>query len=201
MTSFLVSFSTFALFALTSDKPLTSQIVFPAIALFQLLQFPLSVLPMVFSSWIEAYVSIQRLTTFLSAKELQRDAVKREPFTGKPKPGDELVSVSDANFSWAAAQTEPTLVNINLSLKRGELVAIVGQVGSGKSSLLSGRSISSSCQALALISTSSHLGRDDEIYWSSHHSRLCSLCLPEPVAARSSSKSKPEHGAWLTIST
>ena len=31
----------------------------------------------------------------------------------------------------------PTLQNINLSIKKGSLVAVVGMVGSGKSSLLS----------------------------------------------------------------
>lgn len=132
-----MSFSTFALFAVTSKTPLTSQIVFPAISLFQLLQFPLSVLPMVFSSWIEAYVSIKRLTEFLCAQELQADAVDRIENPGELSPGDELVSVSKGEFAWNSSQPEPTLVNINLSVKKGELVAVVGRVGSGKSSLLS----------------------------------------------------------------
>lgn len=91
---------------------------------------------MVFSSWIEAYVSIKRLTTFLSAKELQTDAVERIHPTEPPKDGDELVTVEKASFSWAANQAESTLVNINLSVKKGELVGVVGRVGSSKSSLL-----------------------------------------------------------------
>lgn len=36
-TPFFVAFATFATFALTSDRPLTSEIIFPAISLFQLL--------------------------------------------------------------------------------------------------------------------------------------------------------------------
>ena len=132
-----MSFSTFALYVVTSKKPLTSQIVFPAISLFQLLQFPLSVLPMVFSSWVEAYVSIKRLTAFLSANELQSDAVERDTNPGELQDGDELVSVIGGEFAWNSSQTEPTLVNVNLSVKKGELVAVVGRVGSGKSSLLS----------------------------------------------------------------
>ena len=132
-----MSFSTFALYATTSKQPLTSQIVFPAISLFQLLQFPLSVLPMVFSSWVEAYVSVKRLTTFLSAKELQADAVEREEVSERLVSGDELVSVQKGEFSWTANQAEPTLVNVNISVKKGELVAVVGRVGSGKSSLIS----------------------------------------------------------------
>jgi ATP-binding cassette subfamily C (CFTR/MRP) protein 1 len=38
----LVAFSSFATAAVTSSRPLTSDIIFPAIALFMLLQFPLA---------------------------------------------------------------------------------------------------------------------------------------------------------------
>jgi ATP-binding cassette, subfamily C (CFTR/MRP), member 1 len=44
---FLVSCSTFAIFVLTMDQPLTTEIVWPALALFNLLAFPLAVLPSV----------------------------------------------------------------------------------------------------------------------------------------------------------
>lgn len=42
--------------------------------------------------------------------------------------------IKDGNFSWSA---DPFLVNINLIIPRGNLIAIVGNVGSGKSSLIS----------------------------------------------------------------
>ena len=44
--------------------------------------------------------------------------------------------IESADFCWEKGQTEPTLSNIDLKVKPGSLVAIVGQVGSGKSSLL-----------------------------------------------------------------
>jgi len=44
---FLVSCSTFAIFVLSMDQPLTTEIVWPALALFNLLAFPLAVLPSV----------------------------------------------------------------------------------------------------------------------------------------------------------
>ncbi|KAM0749801.1 hypothetical protein T439DRAFT_39861 [Meredithblackwellia eburnea MCA 4105] len=136
-TPFAVAFSSFSMFALFSGQPLTSEIVFPAITLFSLLGFPLAVLPMVFASLVEAFVSIERLTNFLVGKELQEGAIKVELPRRELKDGDELVSVVHGDFTWSTAAVDPTLVDINLSLKKGELLAVVGRVGSGKSSLLS----------------------------------------------------------------
>ena len=42
--------------------------------------------------------------------------------------------IENGTFSWGDA---PILKNINLKVKKGGLVAVVGTVGSGKSSLLS----------------------------------------------------------------
>ncbi|ORY80748.1 P-loop containing nucleoside triphosphate hydrolase protein, partial [Leucosporidium creatinivorum] len=137
-TPFAVAFSSFALFSTISGKPLTSEIVFPAITLFQLLSFPLAVLPVVFSSLVEAYVSIDRLTDFLCGKELQTGAISIELPQRETVQGDELISVVHGEFSWnTKSNAEATLVDINLSLKKGELLAVVGRVGAGKSSLLS----------------------------------------------------------------
>ncbi|GAA5860287.1 hypothetical protein JCM3774_000370 [Rhodotorula dairenensis] len=145
-TPFAVAFTTFALFSTISGKPLTSEIVFPAITLFQLLGFPLAVLPVVFSSLVEAYVSVDRLTKFLVSKELDPSAVEIKIPSRELRAGDELVSVVQGDFTWsplpsadAPSSTPPpvnTLQDISLSVKRGELLAVVGRVGDGKSSLL-----------------------------------------------------------------
>ena len=50
--------------------------------------------------------------------------------------GDTVIRVSNGTFSWEEGSTS-VLKKINLEVRRKELVAIVGQVGSGKSSLLS----------------------------------------------------------------
>ncbi|SCV73559.1 BQ2448_7485 [Microbotryum intermedium] len=139
-TPFLVAFSSFSLFSTISGKPLTAEIVFPAITLFSLLGFPLAVLPVVFSSMVEAYVSVGRLGDFLTGKELQDGAVKIENLSRSRtfQAGDELVSVVRGEFAWnSKSSTESILSDINLSVKKGELLAVVGRVGSGKSSLLS----------------------------------------------------------------
>src|SRR6266536_3491340 len=97
-TPFLVSCSTFTVFVLTKDDPLTTDIVFPALTLFNLLTFPLAIFPMVITSIIEASVAVGRLTAFFTAEELQPDAViLKSPVVDL---SEESVSVRDASFTW-----------------------------------------------------------------------------------------------------
>ena len=85
----VVAFSSFATVAVVSSRPLTSDLIFPAISLFMLLQFPLEMVrylstgilfsfsldflqvSLVTSNIIEAVVSIKRLSSFLNSEELQ----------------------------------------------------------------------------------------------------------------------------------
>jgi ATP-binding cassette subfamily C (CFTR/MRP) protein 1 len=133
-TPFLVSCSTFTVYVLTNDQPLTIEIVFPALTLFNLLTFPLAILPMVITSIIEASVAVGRLTSFLQAEELQPDAVIiRGPVD---ENGDESLSIRDGTFSWDRHASRHALEDINFSAAKGELTCVVGRVGAGKSSLL-----------------------------------------------------------------
>ena len=49
----------------------------------------------------------------------------------------EPIIVENGQFSWEGSEGSPMLSNINVRVKPGTLVAVVGPVGSGKSSLLS----------------------------------------------------------------
>ncbi|AAS54536.2 AGR047Wp [Eremothecium gossypii ATCC 10895] len=134
---FLVSCSTFAVFVLTQKgRPLTTDLVFPALTLFNLLSFPLAVLPIAITSFIEASVAIGRLTNFLTAEELQRDAITREPAV--KAPGGVAVALADnATFLWQRKpEYKVALKNINFRAKKSELTCIIGKVGSGKSALI-----------------------------------------------------------------
>ena len=133
-TPFLVSCSTFSVFVLTRDEPLTTELVFPALTLFNLLGFPLAILPMVITSIIEASVAVGRLTSFFTAEELQPDAVLTKDAAANN--GDEAVRVWDATFTWDRKEGRHCLEDISFVARKAELSCIVGRVGAGKSSFL-----------------------------------------------------------------
>lgn len=114
----------------------------------------------------EALVSIRRLQSFMMYEEIStrvdRSLVYRKPraddatkkakkskdkSNGKtieeevipvvdPEAENGTIKLSHASAKWLIFEKEETLHDINLDVKPGELVAVVGQVGSGKSSLL-----------------------------------------------------------------
>lgn len=133
-TPFLVSCLTFTVFVFTQDEPLTTEIVFPALALFNLLTFPLAVLPMVITSIIEASVAVGRLTDYLMAEEIQPDAITIGPSV--EERGHEVVAIRDGTFSWNRHESKDVLKHVNFTAHKGELTCVVGRVGMGKSSLL-----------------------------------------------------------------
>ncbi|TPX65411.1 hypothetical protein SpCBS45565_g05227 [Spizellomyces sp. 'palustris'] len=135
-TPFLVSFVSFAVYTLIDDEPLTSGKVFVCISLFNLLQFPLAVFPSVISAVIEASVSFNRLYKFLRNEELDRNAVIYEPVVFQPNSGKaQRVVVENATFQWSKQGT-PVLEDISFRVSDGQLFAIVGSVGAGKSSVI-----------------------------------------------------------------
>uniref|UniRef100_UPI0037E78B7D multidrug resistance-associated protein 1 n=1 Tax=Semicossyphus pulcher TaxID=241346 RepID=UPI0037E78B7D len=130
---FLVALSTFSVYVLIDEhNVLDAQKAFVSLALFNILRFPLNMLPMVISSMVQASVSLKRLRVFLSHEELQEDSVEHRAEAGSPHS----ITMEDAVFSWSRSES-PTLKKLNVCIPECSLVAVVGHVGSGKSSLLS----------------------------------------------------------------
>ena len=159
---FIVALVSFAVFVMIDDKNvLDAEKAFVSLACFNILRYPLIVLPEVFNYLILSMVSIKRVNKYLNAPELD-DYVVRST-TGP------ALSVMNASFSWGIQlkdkdeensndkdennkkqekkkrktkkeneESSPpiTLENINARVEKGSFTAIVGNVGTGKSSFL-----------------------------------------------------------------
>ncbi|XP_015036526.1 multidrug resistance-associated protein 1 isoform X13 [Drosophila pseudoobscura] len=125
---FLVSLVTFATYVLTSEaNQLSVEKVFVSLALFDIMKIPLTVLPMLTVDIAETQVSVKRINKFLNSEELDPNSVLHD--SSKPHP----MSIENGEFSWG---DEITLRNINIEVRKSNLVALVGTVGSGKSSVV-----------------------------------------------------------------
>ena len=56
--------------------------------------------------------------------------------TAESDENDGSIVIENATAKWLANKNADTLKEINLDIKSGDLIAIVGQVGSGKTSLI-----------------------------------------------------------------
>lgn len=127
----LVSLATFATFVgLSSENVLTPAKAFTSISLFNILRFPLAMLPMLIAAMVQTSVSNKRLEKFLGGEDLDSDTVQHDPTFNS------AITISDGSFAWER-EGDPLLKNVSLEVNRGKLVAVVGAVGSGKSSLIS----------------------------------------------------------------
>ncbi|XP_050313202.1 multidrug resistance-associated protein 1-like [Anthonomus grandis grandis] len=124
---FMISCATFATYVLIDEKNvLDPSKAFVSLSLLNLLRLPMSMLPNVINQVVQTWVSVGRLNSFLNAEEL-------EPYITH-EPSNDPVLIENGTFTWG---DEPTLQNINLRVPKNSLTAIVGAVGSGKSSLIS----------------------------------------------------------------
>ncbi len=49
---------------------------------------------------------------------------------------DEVIDVSEADLSWDCGDAAPVLRHLNVAVSKGDLIAVVGRVGAGKTSLI-----------------------------------------------------------------
>lgn len=136
-SSIIVALTVFLFFTLRGGI-LTAQKAFTAIALLNIIRFPLSMLPSVINSSITAYVSVNRFVTFLNSPDKVANRLTIEP------PDDTDVLIQDTDFFWDTKR-EKLAVSLRaqgdaerdtVRIRRGQLVMLVGSVGSGKSAFL-----------------------------------------------------------------
>uniref|UniRef100_A0A4W5LVH7 ABC-type glutathione-S-conjugate transporter n=1 Tax=Hucho hucho TaxID=62062 RepID=A0A4W5LVH7_9TELE len=131
-STFLIAFAMFGVYVLIDDKNvLDAQKVFVSMALINILKTPLSQLPFAMSTTMQAIVSLKRLGKYLSSEDLLFTSMASTNLND-----GEGVLIDNGTFSWTK-EGPPCLKRINVRVPQGSLVAVVGHVGSGKSSLLS----------------------------------------------------------------
>ncbi|KAL4899840.1 hypothetical protein BDW74DRAFT_106486 [Aspergillus multicolor] len=151
----MLSFITYAL----SNHMLDPAPIFSSLALFNSLRMPLNLLPLVLGQITDAWTALNRIQEFIVAEEQKEDIERDENMS-------DAVQMDRASFTWermaadkegdkngkkaprpkpetekpaddSAKEDEPfQLRDMTLDIRRDELIAVIGTVGSGKSSLL-----------------------------------------------------------------
>lgn len=127
-----------------SGQPILASTIFTAISLFNQLRFPLFFYPMLIDSLANGKNALRRVSSYLSSEEITPYVELLPPLAG----GQGGIEMKNGNFLWSTAKTvkdgevateaAPALCDVNLDIKPGEVVAVVGPVGSGKSALIKG---------------------------------------------------------------
>ncbi|XP_074198909.1 ATP-binding cassette sub-family C member 3 isoform X2 [Camelus bactrianus] len=131
-TPFLVTLITLGVYvSVDQNNVLDAEKAFVSVSLFNILKIPLNMLPQLISNLAQISVSLKRIQHFLSQDELDPQCVERKIIT----PGY-AVTIHNGTFTWAR-DLPPSLHSLDIQVPKGALVAVVGPVGCGKSSLVS----------------------------------------------------------------
>ncbi|KAJ2385955.1 hypothetical protein GGI05_004534, partial [Coemansia sp. RSA 2603] len=140
---FMVTFCSFATYSLFDNKshgPLNMQLVFVSMSLFEMINDPLNDVAGFLLLHTQVMVSLGRLEKYLAADEINPTAINHSFYDrdgADTSLEDVLVDVQNGSFKWLSTDESPLVDNVTIQCKRSELAAVIGKVGSGKSSLLS----------------------------------------------------------------
>ncbi|XP_077153270.1 ATP-binding cassette sub-family C member 4 isoform X1 [Ranitomeya variabilis] len=133
VASKVIVFVTFTTYVLLGNV-LSASRVFVAVSLYSAVRLTVTLFfPSAIERVSEAKVSIRRIKNFLLLDEVSKPAVDQPEENEK----DLLVQIQDLTCYWDTTLAMPTLQNISCTVRPGELLAVIGPVGAGKSSLLS----------------------------------------------------------------
>uniref|UniRef100_A0A8D1PTV4 ATP-binding cassette sub-family C member 6 n=1 Tax=Sus scrofa TaxID=9823 RepID=A0A8D1PTV4_PIG len=135
VSTFLVALVVFAVHTLVAEEnAMDAEKAFVTLTVLNILNKAQAFLPFSIHSVVQARVSFDRLAAFLCLEEVDPEAVDLSP--SRCPAREDCIRVQEGTFAWAR-ESPPCLHRINLTVPRGCLLAVVGPVGAGKSSLLS----------------------------------------------------------------
>ncbi|XP_034488877.1 multidrug resistance-associated protein 4-like [Drosophila innubila] len=114
-------------------QTISADFVFSAVNYYCILQLvAVNWYPSAVTYGAEALVSLRRIQDYLQMEDRDEKVThKREQDSGDPR----AIALKDINASWDLEKPQPTLQNFNLEIEKGQLCAVIGPVGAGKSSL------------------------------------------------------------------
>ncbi|KAI1697770.1 ABC transporter transmembrane region domain-containing protein [Ditylenchus destructor] len=130
----LASFVSFLGYTVIQGNKMRPEVAFVSLMFFTVLRIAICEMPQLLTNSIRAFVSGKRILKFLNEDEQKPSHICRDDVT---KPF--AVEMQNCSFTWDDAKPESVirhLSNVSLNVKQGELIGVVGRVGSGKSSLL-----------------------------------------------------------------
>ncbi|XP_076093492.1 ATP-binding cassette sub-family C member 3-like isoform X1 [Mytilus galloprovincialis] len=128
---FMMNFAILLIYTLTvQTEPFSAGKAFLVLSVVNILSFPLTMIPFVITGVIQAFVSIKRIQQFLLTDDVNPQNVHFISHS------DYAVSIQNGSFTWEKNTERSTLGGINVNIREGNLVAVVGHVGSGKSSFI-----------------------------------------------------------------
>uniref|UniRef100_A0A8C2IM39 Multidrug resistance-associated protein 4 n=1 Tax=Cyprinus carpio TaxID=7962 RepID=A0A8C2IM39_CYPCA len=129
----IILFVTFTVYVLVGNKISASR-VFVTVSLYSAVRLTVTLFfPAAIEKVSESAISIRRIKKFLLLDELVKAHV---PLTQEDKK-EASVEIQDLICYWDKTLDAPTLQNVSFTVKPGQLLAVIGPVGAGKSSLLS----------------------------------------------------------------
>ncbi|EPE10834.1 hypothetical protein F503_05929 [Ophiostoma piceae UAMH 11346] len=136
----------FYMYTVVEGLPLTIDVAFPALNLFNLLEQSLRELPDLITVLLNANVAMRRIEAFMAEPDKEgvdnaEGDVLQQVSEGElvdgiiHPPGPMIMSFEEAAFAWPTAETT-ILSKVNLTAEGPGLTVIFGKVGTGKTALL-----------------------------------------------------------------
>uniref|UniRef100_A0A3P8TH99 Multidrug resistance-associated protein 4 n=1 Tax=Amphiprion percula TaxID=161767 RepID=A0A3P8TH99_AMPPE len=132
-SSKIIVFVTFTAFALLGNS-ITASSVFVTVSLYGTIKLTVTLFfPLAIEKLSETVVSLHRIKNFLLLEEVKRE--NSEVPLGEKR--ENSIVIENLTCYWDQTLDAPSLQNVSFTAKSHQLLAVIGPVGSGKSSLLS----------------------------------------------------------------
>lgn len=134
-----ITAASFICYVKVEHEPLTSSIAFTALAVFNILKYPLDDIANNVSRFMSCKVSIDRIKTYLNIDETPKYEQEEKESAQPIGPDSPKIGFQNASFSWSRKSDDGSvfkLRDIDIKFHENDLNVIIGPTGSGKTSLL-----------------------------------------------------------------